>query len=350
MEQKKIKVLHMLTTDRYSGAENVVCQIARMFHDKTQCDIMYCSPDGPIREALKEREVSFYPIKTASVAEFRRAIRDTNPDIIHAHDMRAGLLAALVCGKITLISHIHNNNYDSRGISMKSILYYFAACKAKHIFWVSQSSFVGYCFHNALKTKSSVLYNIIDMGELQTRAKNAECKDSYDVVYLGRLTFQKNPQRLIAVLSAACKKVPTMKVAIIGSGEMENEIRTMIEMHSLEKNINYLGFMTNPYGIVKNAKLMVMTSRWEGTPMCALEAMALGIPIVSTPTDGLCELVANGKTGYLCETNEELVSAIVRIVQQSELQRVLSDESIKRAAKLMEIEKYRQSLYEKYIH
>lgn len=44
--------------------------------------------------------------------------------------------------------------------------------------------------------------------------------------------------------------------------------------------------------------MMIMTSLWEGTPMCALEALAMGIPIVSTPVDGLCDLIENGKNGF----------------------------------------------------
>ena len=41
--------------------------------------------------------------------------------------------------------------------------------------------------------------------------------------------------------------------------------------------------------MLHDSKVMLMTSLWEGTPMCAVEAMALGVPIVTTPTDGLCD-------------------------------------------------------------
>ena len=59
---------------------------------------------------------------------------------------------------------------------------------------------------------------------------------------------------------------------------------------------------------------MIMTSRYEGTPMCALEAIASGVPIISTPTDGLCELIENGKNGYIGYNNTEIVNTILMIL------------------------------------
>ena len=114
----------------------------------------YCSLDGPIRIALEEKGVNFHPVKELSIKELKRVIRDVQPTVVHAHDMRAGFLASLACGKIPLISHIHNNNYNSRSISLKAILYLYAALKAKHIFWVSKTSYDGYYFHNRLLKNS----------------------------------------------------------------------------------------------------------------------------------------------------------------------------------------------------
>ena len=137
----------MLCSNCYSGAENVICQIINMFKCNDQYEFIYASPDGPIKEALYERGVTFAPMTTASLSEFIRVIKNVKPTIIPAHDMRAGFLAALICRDIPLISHIHNNNFDSQKPTAKAFLYRYAAIKAKHIFWVSQSSFNGYYFH-----------------------------------------------------------------------------------------------------------------------------------------------------------------------------------------------------------
>lgn len=151
------KIMHLLTGTSFSGAENVACQIMACFKNDAEYEMFYCSPDGKIREALKERNVRFAPMKEWSLSEVKRIIREEKPDIIHAHDMKASFFAALLCGRIPLISHVHNNNFDSRGISAKALLYRYAAQKAKHIFWVSKSAYEGYAFHEQFEGKSSIL-------------------------------------------------------------------------------------------------------------------------------------------------------------------------------------------------
>lgn len=343
----KIKILHLLQSDRFSGAENVVCQIISMM-ENDDVEMAYCSRDGQIREALSERNIKFLPISDLTVREVKRIIKEYKPDIIHAHDMRASFIAALACRRIPLVSHIHNNNFDSRGISTKAIAYLYAGLKAKKIFWVSDSSYNGYAFHKVLKKKSEVLYNIINIDALYSKMALDKNTYNYDVIYLGRLTDQKNPQRLMKVCRGIVDKVPSVKIAIIGTGELENETRAEAERLKLGSNITFLGFQTNPYKILHDAKLMIMTSLWEGTPMCVLEAMSLGVPVVSTPTDGVKVVVENKNTGYLASDDNALVEACCRIVCDSNLKNAMSINSKKRAKELMNIEKYKERLFKVY--
>ena len=340
---KKV-IMHVLCSNRYSGAENVVCQIINMFRTNPDYEMVYCSPDGEICDALEERGVCFFPIQRVSVPELKKAIASINPTIIHAHDMRAGFMAALACGRIPLISHVHNNNFDSRKPTLKAVLYSYSAHKAKHIFWVSQSSFDGYCFHKGLEEKSTVLYNVIDSKQLVEKAQMAEHQECYDIVYLGRLTPQKKPQRLVGVLWQIIQKNDGIRAAIIGTGELEEETKALIAQNSLEHNVHMLGFISNAYGILRNAKLMIMTSRWEGTPMCALEAIALGVPIVSTPTDGLKELVEDGMTGYLSDEDENLAEACLNVCGNAVLRKKISDNTLASAKGKLNVDTYRKKL------
>lgn len=343
-----MRVLHVLNTSSYSGAENVACQIIHMFEDEENMDMAYCSPNGTIKESLKERNINYYPVTKLSISELKRVIKEYKPTLIHAHDMKAGFMCALSCDNIPLISHIHNNNYDSRKLSLKSVLYFLAAKKAKHIFWVSQSSFDGYYFHKYFKNKSSVLYNVISTEQLFDKAQKDTNDYNYDIIYLGRMTYQKHPERLIGVLEKIIRKDNKVRCALIGTGELGDKVRSLLAEKNLNSNIDFLGFNSNPYKILACSKVMIMTSRWEGTPMCALEAMALGIPIVSTPTDGLCELIDDGKTGYISDDNEVLTDKCLSIVHDEHLQKQLSDNTIKKASKILDVTNYKRALVNGY--
>lgn len=343
-----MKILHLLASDRFSGAENVVCQIIGMMKDEPDTEMIYCSRDGQIREALAEREIAFAPISDVSVSEVKRVIKEYQPDVIHAHDMRASFVAARACGKITLISHIHNNAFDSRGLSIKSIAYLLAARKAKHIFWVSQSAYKGYCFYNFFAKKSEVLYNIIDIDTLYKKMEADTNTYDFDISYVGRLSYPKNPERLMNVLKKVTEKKPDVKVAIIGTGELEKETKELWRELSLENNVYFLGFQSNPLKILHDSKVMIMTSRWEGTPMCALEAMALGVPIVSTPVDGLKVLIENGKNGYLEDDDDILAERIVEIISDSELHGNMSKYTAEKAKVINDTNAYKAQLKKQY--
>lgn len=342
------KIMHLLTGTSFSGAENVACQIMACFKSDAEYEMFYCSPDGKIREALKERNVRYVPMKEWSLSEVKRIIREERPDIIHAHDMKASFFAALLCGKIPLISHVHNNNFDSRGVSVKALLYRYAAQKAKHIFWVSESAYEGYAFHEQFKGKSSILYNVIDAEEVYKKAAQDAKDYSYDIVYVGRLTPPKNPQRLVKVLAGVAQKYPEMKAAIIGAGDLEAETKQAIAEYHAEHSIDMLGYSSNPYGAMKQAKILIMTSRWEGLPMCALEAMALGVPIVSTPTDGLKEIVEDDKTGYLSDDDGVLIDRCAEILKNSELHQRLQQATLKKAACILDTKTYKDELNKAY--
>ena len=270
-----MRILHLLQSNRFSGAENVVCQIIEMMNDNPNIEMIYCSRDGQIRDALLERDVQFVPIKDLTKSEVKRVIFEYKPDIIHAHDMRASFIASLASKKVPIVSHIHNNNFDSRGLSLKSIAYIYAGMKAKHIFWVSDSSYNGYYFHKLFKNKSEVLYNIISIDNLYSKMALDKKVYDYDIVYLGRLTAPKNPIRLMKIFKLLVNEMPDIKIAVIGTGELDDSIRKEAERLELTSNVMFLGFQSNPYKMLHDSKLMIMTSLWEGTPMCVLEAMSL---------------------------------------------------------------------------
>lgn len=338
-----MKILHILNTNKFSGAENVVCQIIGMFKNEQDYNMVYCSLDGPIRETLKNKNIQFEPISKMSISEIKRVIKKVKPDIIHAHDMRASLFAALSCGKVPQISHIHNNNINSR-INFRSISYVFAAMKAKRIIWVSNSSLKGYPFNKLIDYKSVVLYNVINKEELYKKNNDDLNEYSYDIIFLGRLSNEKNPLRFINIIKDVKKEIPTIRTAVVGDGTLMDGVKSSIIKNNLQNNIELLGFKDNPTKILSSSKCMVMTSVMEGTPMSALEALAFGVPIISTPVGGLNDLVENNVNGYLSNDNNELAMHIIDLINNKILRDRLSLGALDKFEKYNAINKYKETL------
>lgn len=346
-----MKILHLLQSQRFSGAENVACQIIEMFRDDVGFEMAYSSRNGQIRETLNEREIAFYPIKEMSVSEIKRVVNKYNPDLIHAHDITASVLAVLaVLGrKCKVISHVHVNNSNMAHINKKTILYQMVTPRLLHIFWVSQSCYDSYVFQKRVKKKSEVLNNVIDKASIIKR-KNEDTREyNYDVVFIGRITEQKDPDRLIAVLKELTEKLPRVKIAIAGTGSLEEHIKKMAMQYNLMGNIDFLGFMSNPIKLLSDTKVMIMTSKFEGLPMTVLEAMALGVPVISTPVDGLKEVISNGFNGYLETEDSRLVHRLIDVINDTELRGRLSQNCIWKFDDMNNMVEYKKRIYSAYM-
>lgn len=341
------RVLHLLSTTTFSGAENVVCQIIKMFN-KSNFEMVYCSPKGNIEEKLEIEKIKYAGINKLNYICVRKILKQYKPDIIHAHDIRASIIAAMFSKNIKIISHIHGNHDNMKKKTIKSILYCLFKNGYSKIFWVSKSAMQEYYFKEKVKNKSEVLMNVIDKNQIYAKVQEDKEEYSYDIIYLGRLAKEKNPLRVYEIMKDVVKSNDKVKCAFVGDGELKEKLKEHIKSDALESNIVLKGNMDNPMKILKSAKILVMASKYEGTPMCALEAMSLGVPIVATPTDGLVELVKNGVNGFLSEENENLVVEIDKIIKNEEYRKKLSKNNIKIFNEQNDIDQYMKKIEREY--
>lgn len=315
MKNKK-RILHVLVSNIYSGAENVVCTIIGNMSD--EYEMAYCSPEGPIRDSLRDKGVKYFGIKKLNRKNLKKVIDEFNPDIIHAHDITASVVSAYTDKKRIIVSHVHANHDSMRNFNLKTFLYNLFSKRFHKIVWVSKSAFDNYHFYKKICDKSIVLYNVIDSDRVVEKAHEFVSDKKYDLIYVGRLTYQKNPQRLVSVIEKVKKIIPNVKLGIIGNGDLSDEVSNLIKDLDLSDNVEMLGFQKNPFPYMINSKMMIMTSRFEGTPMCALEAIACGVPIISTRTDGLVDIIEDGKTGFLSDEDDVLVKDIIELIQNED--------------------------------
>ena len=189
-----------------------------------------------------------------------------------------------------------------------------------------------------------MLPNILDVPALYRTAESDTASYSYDVVFLGRLDFEKDPEKALRVFSLVAAKHPEATFAFIGDGPLMPVLKELCHRLALENSVSFLGFQKKPLKMLQDAKCMLMTSRWEGLPMSALEAMALGVPLVCTPTDGLNALITEGETGFLRRDEQELAACISALLDSPEKQLRMSDACKRHALVINDMDSYKKTL------
>ena len=139
-----------------------------------------------------------------------------------------------------------------------------------------------------------------DIGEIRDLSE-------YDLLFIGRLTEQKDPERFIELVEDIKKTKKDIQAVMIGIGELEEKCQDLINKKDLKNNITMLGFLENPFSIMKNCKACFMPSKWEGFGLTAIETMVLGIPVFCSGVGGLGEIFKNNKE-FICKTNEDYVN------------------------------------------
>lgn len=111
-------------------------------------------------------------------------------------------------------------------------------------------------------------------------------KDDFEkntiIINSGRLTYQKGQWHLIRAFKRISIRYPNIKLAILGKGDLENELISLIHKLELDEKVILLGYQSNPFKYIYNSKIFVLSSLFEGFGNVILESMACGIPVIST--------------------------------------------------------------------
>lgn len=126
-----------------------------------------------------------------------------------------------------------------------------------------------------------------------------------DLIYVGRVDGLKQLTRLVEIAHAVREKIPSLRVTLVGDGaDMEN-VRRAVRERRMEDAFEFAGFQSDIGKYLAQAKIFCLTSHFEGMPLAALEAMAYGLPVVTTAYPGARELVQTGETGFVCANDRE---------------------------------------------
>lgn len=197
--------------------------------------------------------------------------------------------------------------------------------------WVFQTNQQRYWYGESVAdSKAHVIPNAINSEFL--REKSETSKDNI-IVTVGSLQEKKNHKLLIEAFATLANKYPDYKLVIYGDGELRESLTELIRKLNIEDKVELPGFVDNINTRISKASLFVLSSNVEGIPNALIEAMALGLPCVSTRCagGGAEFLIDDGVNGLLVPVNdvEALAGAMKRVLSDKEFANKLGNNAFK---------------------
>ena len=178
--------------------------------------------------------------------------------------------------------------------------------KFSKVCFVSNSAFRG--FENVIGKleNAKVVHNVLDFRCIYQKAKDI-CPLQYQtngckMITIGRLSAPKGYDRLLRIIKEL-EKTFEFELWILGEGELRKQLQQTIIDENI-RSIKLLGFQKNPYCYLKQADIFVCSSYYEGYSTAVTEAIALGVPVVTTKCAGMSEILDDGKYGMIVENSE----------------------------------------------
>lgn len=176
-------------------------------------------------------------------------------------------------------------------------------------------------FPEPVRKKSRILYNPLS-PEYVREPYRGERRD--EIITVGRMDKVKNHALLIDAFAIVAKEKPQMHLTIYGGGDCMEAIREQVLWLGLNEKVSLPGDTPDIPDKIRDARLFVLSSDFEGMPNAVAEAFALGIPVVSTdcPSGGARALVKDGETGLLVPVRDaqKMAEAMLRILNEKELE------------------------------
>lgn len=183
-------------------------------------------------------------------------------------------------------------------------------------------------FPKAVRKKSKILFNPLAPEYVRLPYTG---KRKNEIVTVGRMDEVKNHALLVEAFSLVVKKRPEMHLTIYGGGCCMETVRRQVKELGLEGAVSLPGDSREIPEKIKDAKVFVLSSNFEGMPNAVAEAFAMGIPVVSTdcPSGGARALVGNNERGLLVPVGdaERMAQAVLRILTDSRLAQRLQEQA-----------------------
>ncbi len=334
---KKIKIVHFLNSKVRGGVENHVLLLLKNINRERFEPIVVCPTELAVilgRE-LAEMDLRVFELEVKSPFDVRDMLRFVSflrrekIDIVHAHlfnASRASHFLAKLAGVPITIETNHVREAWRKGTlktwyAIDRLFARFTDC----IIAVSKANAVYLSGVKGIAAgKVRVVQNGIDTRAFDTDTASASSiraglgisKDVPLISVVARLEPQKGHIYLLEAIPEIVKRYPEVVFLLAGDGALGSELKAQAARLKIGRNLIFAGFRSDADKILRASDIFLLPSLWEGLPLVAIEASAVGLPVIATAVDGTPEVVKDGETGLLIEPRNPvaITEAVLRLL------------------------------------
>jgi len=362
---EKIKILRVITRLNVGGPATHVILLNEGLNDGEfgsrlitgRCD----KGEGDMNYLAKEKGVEPFVIPQLkrkiefkddliAFAKIFNLIRKEKPHVVHTHMSKAGTLGRLaaICLGVpvkvhTFHGHVFHSYFSPLGTKTALFIERIFARFTDRVIAVSDSVKSDVCdqFRVTNKERTSVIGLGLDLDRFRRSGllrgllrKDLKLDEKALLVgIVGRLTAVKNHKLFLKSAQLLKKESPglNLEFLVVGDGELRRDLEKYVTDLGIGSCVHFIGWRKDMPTVYSDLDIVALTSLNEGTPLSLIEAMASGKAVVATSVGGVPNLIKDGKTGLLVDSNNtaQLKEAIMALLCDERLRTTLGQEGAK---------------------
>ena len=324
-ERRHILIVAPWSPHGVAGAERIIITLANGLTSEYRVTVIAIAPGAVARPETLSENVDFstynVPHARASIGRLASDLRAIQPDVIISNVAHISTNVTLALWRARRrIPHVCVNHGMDAAHTMDRVhtIFSYLFCTEYVVVSAGLASLVQR-YLRWLRPRLTVIHNGLDIAHIQAQGKVplqpehiVWSSDRLTIVAVGRLV----PQKSFAVLLRAvaelvrAKKYP-VNLLLVGDGELRTELTQLTTELNITEYVHWLGWQHNPYQYMAAADVFVLSSYFEGFGNVLVEALALGVPVVSTDCpSGPSEILAGGEYGQLVPVGDSAALAL----------------------------------------
>ncbi len=317
-----IRLVHVVTTLNIGGLEKVVLDLVRHRTQKAvEARVVCLDSSGVVGDGFRDIGVPVETIGTAGsvprrVLRLARRLRQLKPHVVHTHNPQAhihGAWAARLAGIPAVVHTKHGRGYPEGRLSSASSRLA-TAWTSRFVVVSEDAARVARDIEHVPGRKVLVIHNGIDVDRYCAVGARRSAS-GVRAVTVGRLDPIKDQATMLRAVRLVVDHAPGFSLDVVGDGPSRAALEALRGSLDLGDHVRFHGYRAEVSPYLSEADLFILSSISEGVPLALLEAMACGLPAVTTDVGGLPEVVVPGETGWLVppQSPDALAEAVLGI-------------------------------------